>query len=159
MFENYNIPAGFTQVSDLSALANSANRSAIFFHKDDEIACSDIVVSKVRTDKQNQPIKDDKGSPLLVFSLICSINNGKPRPVPFASFRRFPRDADEFLSKSDLARNLYTGSDEDRYNLLKGKTLKIKDLIEGEAIDWDKSNADTREFVYKKAKFPLFELK
>ena len=159
MFENYTIPAGFELVADTSSLASSALRSSIFFFEGDEITCSDKVVSKVRTDRDGKAVTDKDGKPILVYYLVCSVNGGTPKPIPFGSFRRFPREADAFLGESDLMRQLYGGSDEDRFNLLKGKTLKVKRLVEGDAIDWLNSDRDTRTYVFKKAKFPVFVLK
>lgn len=159
MFENYTIPAGFEPVADTSSLASSAIRSSIFFFEGDEITCSDKVVSKVRTDRDGKTVTDKDGKPILVYYLVCSVNGGTPKPIPFGSFRRFPREADAFLGESDLMRQLYGGSDEDRFNLIKGKTLKVKRLVEGDAIDWTQSDAATRSYVYKKAKFPVLVLK
>lgn len=159
MFENFTTPAGFEPVSDPSVLTISGVRSSIFFFEGDEIICSDKIVSKVRTDRDGKAVTDKDGQPILVFYLICSVNGGTPKPIPFGSFRRFPREADAFLGESDLMRQLYSGTDEDRFSLIKGKTLKVKRLVEGDAIDWTQSDAATRSYVYKKAKFPVLALK
>lgn len=155
MWEGFKIPAGFHQVdaSKVSeVLSLSGSRNAMYFFNGDKIECSDEVLCQERTVTRNG--KEEK---MPIYYLICRINEGAPKAVPFASFRRFPKEVDNFLNKSDLMRDLYDGSDSQRFELVKGRKLEVIGIEEGEAIDWTKSNPDTREFVYKKAKFPVLD--
>ena len=149
MFENFKIPEGFKKVDDLSVLTKSGDRTSLYLFKDDKIQISDEVVSKER--------KGSDGQMHTIFYIVCSINNKEPKPIPFGSFRRFPKDIESFLPKSTLMRDLYHGSDFERKKLLAGKTLKVVELVEGEAIDWDKSPVGG-PYVYRAAKFPVFTI-
>lgn len=151
MLENINIPAGYNRVSaeDIPAvLSKSGSRGAVLFFKGDKIVISDIVVS--HTVKLNNVDQ-------IVYCIYVQINGGAPKPVPIASFRQFPRDAQELLSKNAFMRSLYDGSDADRFTLIANKTLTVEELIEGEGIDWAKSDTATRKFEYKTKKFPVFK--
>lgn len=159
MYENYPLPAGFTAVSDINALATSGARNSVFFAEGQTIQIGDgAPCSAVRTSRDGKPVTDKAGKPILVYYLACSVDGAEPRPIPFGAFRRFPKDAEAFLAQSELMRRLYSGTDLDRYNLLKGKRLKVAKLVPGLALDFDKSDLDTRTFVYKDAKFPIFEI-
>lgn len=150
MLELHEIPAGYTRVKPEEvpvALQNSGSRGAVLFFKGDKIVLSDIVAT--RTVKLN-------GKDQLVYCIYVQINDQKPKFIPFASFRQFPRDAQELLSKNAFMRSLYDGSDADRFSLIANKTLTVEELIEGEGIDWQKSDMTTRNFVYKTKKFPVF---
>lgn len=159
MFENISIPVGFTIVNDLTKLNTSGSRQSRLFFKDDQIIVSDKVFSSVRTDKDGADMKDKNGQPILVFHIGCAINGATETTVPFASFRRFPREVESFLAESALMRQLYSGTDLDRFNLIKGHTLKVTKILEGEAIDWVASagRADGEPYVFKKAKFAVFD--
>ena len=150
MLEIKDIPSGYTRVKPEEipvALQNSGNRGAVLFFKGDKIAVSDIVASRTAT---------LNGKEQLVYCIGVQINDQKPKFIPLASFRQFPRDAQELLSKNAFMRSLYDGSDADRFALLSGKNLTVTELLEGEGIDWQKSDASTKNFVYKTKKFPVF---
>ena len=150
MLEIKDIPSGYTRVKPEEipvALQNSGNRGAVLFFKGDKIAVSDIVASRTAT---------LNGKETMVYCIGVQINDQKPKFIPLASFRQFPRDAQELLSKNAFMRSLYDGSDADRYALLSGKNLTVTELLEGEGIDWQKSDASTKNFVYKTKKFPVF---
>lgn len=159
MFENISIPAGFVAVDDLTKLNTSGSRQSRLFFRDDKIIVSDKVFSSVRTDKDGGIIKDKNGQPILVFHIGCVINGTTETTVPFASFRRFPREVESFLAESALMRQLYSGTDLDRFNLIKGHTLKVTKVISGEAIDWVASagRADGDPYIFKKSKFAVFD--
>lgn len=151
----YTLPVGFSKVdaSKVSeVLSVSGSRNAMYFFDGDIIECSDEVVCR-----ENTVTRNGKEEKMPIYYLMCRINDSAPKTVPFASFRRFPKDVDTFLNKSKLMRDLFDGSDSQRFDLIKGKKLKVVGIEEGEAIDWAKSNLDTREFVYKKAKFPVLD--
>lgn len=153
MLEGFTIPAGFREVKGeelASALSLSASRSAMYFAKDDTITLTDSVLCQMR-----ETTKDGQKTQVPVYYIVGRVNNGRPKPIPFAAFRRFPKEVDSFLEKSPLMRELYGGSDADRFDIIKGKTLKVTSLEDGETIDWQKSNLATRDFVYKPAKFPV----
>lgn len=161
MLEPIITPNGFTLVTDPSELANSGARGARLFFKGDTLEIGDQLFSRVRTDKNGDPVLKD-GQPVIVYYIAVSINGCKPIPVATASFRRFPRDVNGFLDAADasLMRELFNGSDEDRYNLLKGKTLEVLRTAEGEAIDWTKtSQASDGTYYYKTSKFAVFAVK
>ena len=151
----YTLPVGFHKVDAnkvSEVLSISGSRNAMYFFDGDTIECSDEVVCQERKVTRN-----GKEETMPIYYLMCKINDGAPKTVPFASFRRFPKEVDTFLNRSKLMRELFDGSDSQRFDLIKGKKLKVVGIEEGEAIDWTKSNLDTREFVYKKAKFPVLD--
>lgn len=152
MLENITIPAGFNKVEDLSKVAESGNRTFSPFFKGDTVEFSDTIVSK-NTLITRQGVKQETP----IYYIIASVNGGEPRPIPFGAFRRFPKDYDTFLEKSPLARLLFSGSDRDRFDLLKGRKIKVVDIVEGETVDFEKSDFSTHTLVYKKSKFPLFD--
>lgn len=155
------IPNGFAEVKDLSELAQSGSRGARLFFKGDTLEIGTQVFSKNRTDKDGKDVLKD-GKPIPVYYIAVSVNGSKPVPVPMASFRRFPRDINGFLEPSDasLMRDLYNGSDEDRYKILSGKTLTVSRTVEGEAIDWTKTQlASDGTYYFKTSKFAVFEVK
>lgn len=155
------IPNGFTEVKDLRELANSGSRGARLFFKGDTLEIGTQVFSKVRTEKDGSPAKDKDGNTIIVYYIAVSINKSKPIPVAMASFRRFPRDVNAFLELPDatLMRELYNGSDEDRYTILAGKTLTVSRTVEGEAIDWQKTQqASDGTYYFKNSKFAVFEI-
>ena len=155
MFENFTIPSGFHKVEAdkvSEVLSLSGSRSAMYFFANDKIECSSDILSRDREVTVN-----GKKETRPVYYLVCRINDGAPKAVPFASFRRFPKDVDAFLSKSSLMRDLFSGSDAERFDLIKGKTLEVTSIEEGEAIDWTQSNLETRDFKFKAAKFPVLD--
>jgi len=152
MLELQKIPEGYTKVEPeqiAAVLQNSGSRGAVLFFKGDKIQISDIVAS--RNVKLN-------GKDQVVYCIYVQINEQAPKFIPFASFRQFPRDAQELLGKNAFMRALYDGSDADRFSLIAKKTLIVEELIEGEGIDWQKSKPEEKQFVYKTKKFPVFNI-
>lgn len=152
MFENFTIPAGFSEVAqaDLQkVLVNCGNRSFVHFFENDEIVVSEKVLShtfKLEDGKDSKP----------VYDIVVSLND-RTRVLPLGTFRRFPKQYIDALT-TPIMRQLYNATDDyERFDLLRNKTLVVKSLVDGETIDWQKST-DT-ERVYKQAKFAIFDLK
>ena len=161
MFE-LTIPTGFTQVTDLSVLSLSGSRSANYFFAGDKIKVSDKVYSQLRPSTK----KTDDGKPIMqpVYYALVNITHegsdkGYDKLLPLAAFRRRPKDLETFLSTAnDLTRQLAgMSSDRERFDLLKGRTVKVTRLEEGEAFDYSASNLATREYKYRKSKFAVLE--
>ena len=161
MFE-LQIPTGFTQVTDLSVLSLSGSRSANYFFAGDKIKVSDKVYSQLRPSTK----KTDDGKPIMqpVYYALVNITHegsdkGYDKLLPLAAFRRLPKDSETFLSTAnDLTRQLAgMSSDRERFDLLKGRTVKVIRLEEGEAFDYSASNFATREYKYRKSKFAVLE--
>lgn len=161
MFE-LTIPTGFTQVTDLSVLSLSGSRSANYFFAGDKIKVSDKVYSQLRPSTK----KTDDGKPIMqpVYYALVNITHegsdkGYDKLLPLAAFRRLPKDSEVFLATAnDLTRQLAgMSSDRERFDLLKGRTVKVIRLEEGEAFDYSASNLATREYKYRKSKFAILE--
>ena len=161
MFE-LTIPSGFTQVTDLSVLSLSGARSANYFFADDKIIISDKVYSQLRPSTE----KTEDGKPKMqpVYYALVNITHkgsdkGYDKLLPLAAFRRLPKDSETFLATAgDLMRQLAgMSSDRERFDLLKGKTVKVARLEDGEAFDYQASNLATREYKYRKSKFAVLE--
>ena len=161
MFE-LTIPSGFTQVTDLSVLSLSGSRSANYFFDGDEIKISDKVYSQLRPSTK----KTDDGKPVMqpVYYALVNITHkgsdkGYDKLLPLAAFRRLPKDSETFLATAgDLMRQLAgMSTDRERFDLLKGRTIKVTRLEEGEAFDYSASNFATRDFKYRKSKFAVLE--
>ena len=161
MFE-LQIPTGFTQVTDLSVLSLSGSNSANYFFAGDKIKVSDKVYSQLRPSTK----KTDDGKPIMqpVYYALVNITHegsdkGYDKLLPLAAFRRRPKDLETFLSTAnDLTRQLAgMSSDRERFDLLKGRTVKVTRLEEGEAFDYSASNLATREYKYRKSKFAVLE--
>ena len=161
MFE-LTIPSGFTQVTDLSVLSLSGSRSANYFFADDTIKISDKVYSQLRPSTK----KTEDGKPVMqpVYYALVNITHkgsdkGYDKLLPLAAFRRLPKDSETFLATAgDLMRQLAgMSSDRERFDLLKGKTVKVTRLEDGEAFDYSASNLATRDFKYRKSKFAVLE--
>lgn len=161
MFE-LTIPTGFTQVTDLSVLSLSGSRSANYFFAGDKIKVSDKVYSQLRPSTK----KTDDGKPIMqpVYYALVNITHegsdkGYDKLLPLAAFRRLPKDSEVFLSTAnDLTRQLAgMSSDRERFDLLKGRTVKVVRLEEGEAFDYSASNLATHEYKYRKSKFAVLE--
>ena len=162
MFE-LTIPTGFTQVTDLSVLSLSGSRSANYFFADDTIKISDKVYSQLRP-SATQTGEDGKPKMQPVYYALVNITHkgsdkGYDKLLPLAAFRRLPKDSEAFLSTAgDLMRQLAgMSSDRERFELLKGRTVKVARLEEGEAFDYSASNLATRDFKYRKSKFAVLE--
>ena len=162
MFE-LTIPTGFTQVTDLSVLSLSGSRSANYFFAGDKITVSDKVYSQLRPSATQT---DESGKPKMqpVYYALVNITNagsdkGYDKLLPLAAFRRLPKDSETFLATAgDLMRQLAgMSSDRERFDLLKGKTVKVTRLEDGEAFDYSASNFATREYKYRKSKFAVLE--
>ena len=161
MFE-LTIPTGFTQVTDLSVLSLSGSRSANYFFTGDTIKISDKVYSQLRP--STKKTEDDKPIMQPVYYALVNITHegsdkGYDKLLPLAAFRRLPKDSETFLSTAgDLMRQLAgMSSDRERFELLKGRTVKVVRLEEGEAFDYSASNFATREYKYRKSKFAVLE--
>ena len=161
MFE-LTIPTGLTQVTALSVLSLSGSRSANYFFEGDEIKISDKVYSQLRPSTK----KTDDGKPIMqpVYYALVNITHkgaaqGYDKLLPLAAFRRLPKDSEAFLAVAgDLVRQLAgMSSDRERFDLLKGRTVKVTRLEEGEAFDYSASNLATREYKYRKSKFAVLE--
>ena len=162
MFE-LTIPTCFTQVTDLSVLSLSGSRSANYFFAGDKITVSDKVYSQLRPSATQT---DESGKPKMqpVYYALVNITNagsdkGYDKLLPLAAFRRLPKDSETFLATAgDLMRQLAgMSSDRERFDLLKGKTVKVARLEDGEAFDYQASNLATREYKYRKSKFAVLE--
>ena len=161
MFE-LTIPSGITQVTDLSVLSLSGSRSANYFFAGDKITVSDKVYSQLRPSTK----KTEDGKPVMqpVYYALVNITHegsdkGYDKLLPLAAFRRLPKDSETFLATAgDLTRQLAgMSSDRERFDLLKGKTVKVARLEDGEAFDYSASNFATRDFKYRKSKFAVLE--
>ena len=161
MFE-LTIPTGFTQVTDNSVLSLSGSRFPNYFFEGDEIKISDKVYSQLRPSTK----KTDDGKPIMqpVYYALVNITHkgaaqGYDKLLPLAAFRRLPKDSEAFLAVAgDLVRQLAgMSSDRERFDLLKGRTVKVTRLEEGEAFDYSASNLATREYKYRKSKFAVLE--
>ena len=161
MFE-LQIPTGFTQVTDLSVLSLSGSRSANYFFAGDKIKVSDKVYSQLRPSTK----KTDDGKPIMqpVYYALVNITHegsdkGYDKLLPLAAFRRRPKDLETFLSTAnDLTRQLAgMSSDRERFDLLKGRTVKVTRLEEGEAFDYSARSLATHEYKYRKSKFAVLE--
>lgn len=157
------IPTGFTQVTDLSVLSASGSRSANYFFAGDRVTVSDKVYSQLRPSATQT---DESGKPKMqpVYYALVNIthegsDNGYDKLLPLAAFRRLPKDSESFLATAgDLMRQLAgMSSDYERFDLLKGKTVKVARLEDGEAFDYSASNFATREYKYRKSKFAVLE--
>lgn len=155
MFTIPNLPAG-AQVVEGTALndflSNSGDRGHRWFIGDEVEIPADTSVYAI--------IRDKKAADPKPVAYIAVKVNGNPRLLPFSAFRTFPRDAQDFVdgSNSPIMRELLNGNDADRFTLLKGKTLKVKDLQEWETRDWHRCPSGFEgDIIYKKAKFAIFE--
>lgn len=162
MFE-LTIPAGFTEVTDPSVLSASGTRSANYFFAGDVISVSDKVFSTLRP-SATKTDKDGKPEMQPVYYALVNIcpeggSQGYDKLLPLAAFRRLPKDSEAFLAKAgDLMRQLAgMSSDRERFDLLKGKTLRVSRLEDGETLDYQKTDFATRNFQYKPGKFAVLE--
>lgn len=156
MFSLATIPAGFQEVPQgevTTVLSNSGARGLGYFF------ANDVIVIDQETKIFSRPYtnKDANGQEHTeqAYYIGCTVN-GNSRLVPMAAFRRFPTvDASEFAEKSPVLKALYIGSDADRLAYLKGKTLKVREMVACQTRDWAKSTPGNP--VTKTVKFPILD--
>lgn len=151
------IPEGFQEVAPEqvnAVLSNSGNRGMGYFFKNDEIVIPDevTVISQER--------ETSNGDAITVPYIACNVN-GKARWVPFSAFRRWPsKDSASFVERTPLMKSLFVGSDAERLQILKGITIVIREMVEGETRDWTACPAGFEgDIVYRKSKFPVLAMK
>lgn len=149
---------GFEEVKDLSALRTSGSRNSRLFFVDDTITIGDTVVLRRLVDKDGKPIISRKtGVQAVAYYAIGQIN-GQEAPVPLATFRRWPHDLQAFFDEGGLSRSLYDcETDLERYNLLKGKTVKVIKVVDGQTTDFRAAPDAAGKYPSKSAKFPVFD--
>lgn len=147
------IPAGYNKVEDQqiqNVLSNSHNKSGFKFFDGDIIKIGTEVYTKEREER------DSNGNPRISCFIEAEIRE-KPVFLNMACFSSMPRDVDAMIAQYPFMANLVNGSDWDRYQAIKGKSLKVT-LVEGQGIDWtqykpgDKGDA----LVWKTKKFAMF---
>lgn len=150
MQESRIFPRDFQEVAPADydkVLSSTGNRGSIRLFLDDKI----VVGSTVAT----REFKPKNGDKAVVVPFVDGSINGVKRPIPFSLFRRFPRNPDQLLNEAPLMKSLYNcPSDYDRFELVKGRTLKVAKIVEGEAIDFAKTT-DFSNAVYRTATFPV----
>lgn len=156
MFTIPNLPANAALVpdSELSTfLPKSGNRGAHRWSVDDKVV--------IPADTQVYSIdRGTDGNSKLVAYIGAEVN-GRPMLLPFSAFRAFPRDDMDFVqqSHSEVMKALLNGDDFDRFQYLKGKSLRVSAVEEWETRDWNASPSGTKtDIKYKKAKFAVFVL-
>ena len=150
MFEN-NIPEGFNKVESSrigEVLSLSGSRSATYFFEGDTIVCSEEVFSK--------DFETASGDTKPIPYLGCTVN-GRETMVPMAAFRRFPRNLETFIKENPSMKDFVNGSDAERYNLIKGKTIKVIKMVKGEVVDWSKTHKG-ESAVYKTVSIPVLKI-
>jgi len=148
----FTLPEGCTKVAKeevANILPNCGSKTSSLFFPGDVIKINEDVYTKIfKADGSDKEIP--------VAYIHCEVN-AIEQVVSFSSFRRFPKDVDAFIKKAPFHRNLFNGSDYDRYLFLKGKTIVVDSIYEGEAIDWRLSDVDAKNYVFKTSKFPIFK--
>lgn len=159
MFEGVTIPVGFNKVEAdrrSEILSKSGSRSGVYFFAGDVIVVGgdDDLYSTIRTVKVN-----GKEESRTIPYVACKVNaNQKPVLVPLSAFRNFPVvDTDKFFEKHPAMKALYNGSDRERFDVIKGKTIKVTALEEGQAFDFAQCDFANRKYVYKTSRFAIFE--
>ena len=151
-----NIPEGFNKVEAAQAaqiLSKSGSRQGVYFFKGDKIVLGEQIYSKVRQVKTAAGQTEDRIIPYLAAEV-----NGRDTLIPMSAFRNFPVvDTEKFFDQHPQMKPLYNGTDYDRYELLKGKTLTVTDVVSGKGFDFAKSDFANRNYVYKDSKFAVFE--
>lgn len=155
MFDPSYIPEGFNRVEASQAaqiLSKSGSRQGVYFFKDDKIVLGDQIYSKTRQVKTADGKMEDRNIPYIAAEI-----NGKNTLIPMSAFRNFPVvDTEKFFDAYPQMKPLYNGSDYERYELLKGKTLTVTDVVTGKSFDFAKSDFTARNYVYKDSKFAIF---
>lgn len=159
MFEGITIPDGFNKVEASKRdeiLSKSGSRSGVYFFAGDVVVVGDDndLYSIDRTVKAN-----GKEESRTIPYVACKVNGGvKPILVPLSAFRNFPVvDTDKFFEKHPAMKALYNGSDRERFDIIKGKTIKVTALEEGQAFDFAQCDFTNRKYVYKTSRFAVFE--
>lgn len=158
------MPAGFQEVpaaSLESTLATLGVRSTVLLFEGNTLTVSDKVFAKPRTNSDGTPVLDANGQTVLTYYILVNIDGKVDRPIPLGTFRRVPRDVSAFLDGHPLQQECYQADSYlSLFNVIKGKTLKVENLAEGDTIDWSANNGTGRtpsgDWVFKKAKFPHF---
>lgn len=155
MFTPDYIPEGFNKVEAAQAaqiLSKSGSRQGVYFFKGDRIVLGDQIYSKTRQVKTADGKTEDRNIPYIAAEI-----NGKNTLIPMSAFRNFPVvDTEKFFEAYPQMKPLYNGSDYERYELLKGKTLTVVELVDGKSFDFAKSDFTNRNYVYKNSKFAVF---
>lgn len=158
MFEGVTLPAGFNKVEAdrrSEILSKSGSRSGVYFFAGDTIVIGgdDDLYSCIRKIKANGK-EEDRTIPYVA----CTINGNKPTLVPLSAFRNFPVvDTDKFFERHPAMKALYNGSDRERFDVIKGKTIKVTALEDGQAFDFAQCDFANRKYVYKTSRFAVFE--
>ena len=147
MFEN--VPDGF-QVVDPSSLSGKGERTYVPLVKGDRIAVGNRCFSKPFVDKTTGETRE-------TFFIEVTLN-GKDHLLPTGTFRRFPKAVEDLIPKYPVMRELYSGDDLSRFNALKGRTLEVKEVLEGEFLDFEKCDfqSSPKVLVWKTATYPAF---
>lgn len=152
---------GFEEVSDLSALRTSGSRNSRLFFAGDEITLGDTVVLRRLVDKEGKPLISKKtGEQAVAYYAIGTVNSATNVPIPLATFRRTPHDLQAYFNEGGISRALYDAeTDLERYNLLKGKTVKVVKIVDGQTTDFRAAPDAAGKYPAKSAKFPVFDWK
>lgn len=149
---------GFEEVKDLTALRTSGSRNSRLFFADDVITLGDVIVLKRLVDKDGKAIISRKTGEQAVAYYAIGTVNGREAPIPLATFRRWPHDLQAFFNEGGLSRSFYDcETDLERYNLLKGKTVKVIKVVDGQTTDFRAAPDSAGKYPSKSAKFPVFD--
>ena len=155
MLENIEVPAGMQEVTDVTTCDsfNKEYRGGILFLKGDKIQLGSKVATSPFTHKVNGKDVTDQ-----IPYIACSINGKKPKFVPLSTFRKRPRNIIPYLESSTLVRDIQNCSTPyELYMLLKDRQITVSGMHKCELIDRNKSNFETREFVFREGELPIFE--
>lgn len=121
------------------------------FKKGDIICFTDEISSRIIVRRGMEP--------MLKYYISGSVNGNEMIPIPLSLFKRIPyENAEQFLRYSKLNRQLYESQGNDElYELLAKKSVKVKSLVWGKAVDIDKTE-ETGELSLKKSAFPVYEI-
>ena len=155
MLENIEIPAGMQAVEDVTKCDSFTKeyRGGILLLKGDKIQFGSKVATAPFTHKVNGNDVTDK-----IPYIACSINGKTPKFVPISTFRKRPRNIIPYLESSTLVRDIQNCSTPyELYTLLKDRQITVTGMHKCELIDRNKSNFETREFVFREGELPIFE--
>lgn len=149
---------GFEEVKDLTALRTSGSRNSRLFFIDDVITIGDTVILRRLVDKDGKPVISKKTGVQAVAYYVIGQINGQEAPISLATFRRWPHDLQAFFNEGGLSRQLYDcETDLERYNLLKGNTVKVVKVVDGQTTDFRAAPDSAGKYPSKSAKFPVFD--
>ena len=155
MLENIEIPAGMQAVEDITKCDsfNKEYRGGILLLKGDKIEFGSKVATAPFTHKVNGKDITDQ-----IPYIACSINDKAAKFVPLSTFRKRPRNIIPYLETSALVRDIQNCScPRELYELLKDRQITVTGMHKCELIDRNKSNFETREFVFRDGELPIFE--